>query len=223
MKHPQEEVELRQVEEEEKVEEEKVVEVVPPWRKRKEEELVEEEELEVEEEVVEEEEEEKVEEEKEVEVVPPWYKKRPRTPPRSRVVEVVPPWYKKLRPRTPPRSRVAEVDPKWREMPRTSSSAAAEEVEEEEEGEDWLWENLLEGQARVSPGRPSASISWKAKRDYASVAAKLEETKGAPLDERKKIFRVLQRDLHPDKNPEEPGAANIAFQMLMDEKMMYLA
>eukprot|EP00931_Biecheleriopsis_adriatica_P066606 TRINITY_DN40925_c0_g1_i1.p1 TRINITY_DN40925_c0_g1~~TRINITY_DN40925_c0_g1_i1.p1 ORF type:complete len:201 (+),score=58.66 TRINITY_DN40925_c0_g1_i1:812-1414(+) len=51
---------------------------------------------------------------------------------------------------------------------------------------------------------------------------KLEQTRGQPIAMRRKIFRDLQRQLHPDKNGRCSEAAKLAFQKLMDERGWYL-
>jgi len=55
-----------------------------------------------------------------------------------------------------------------------------------------------------------------------SVLEELERTKGEPLEARKRIFKELQRRLHPDKNLEYPEAAKLAFQRLMESRGSYL-
>merc|ERR1712125_178304 len=57
----------------------------------------------------------------------------------------------------------------------------------------------------------------------APVSLQLQQTQDKPLSERKRIFRELQRQLHPDKNVEEPEIAKLAFQRLMDFRLSYLA
>lgn len=52
----------------------------------------------------------------------------------------------------------------------------------------------------------------------------LDDTRSRPLEERKRIFKELQRTLHPDKNmatPEQEEAAKMAFQKLMEERAFY--
>lgn len=59
----------------------------------------------------------------------------------------------------------------------------------------------------------------------ADMLKDLETARNAPLPERKKVFRDLQRRLHPDKNmdsPEVAEAAKLAFQRLMEQKNSYL-
>mmetsp|Transcript_104190 Transcript_104190/g.185084 ORF Transcript_104190/g.185084 Transcript_104190/m.185084 type:complete len:890 (-) Transcript_104190:64-2733(-) len=56
-----------------------------------------------------------------------------------------------------------------------------------------------------------------------SVMKQLDDTKNSSQEERKKVFRELQRQLHPDKNLDNQEAANIAFQKLMERRGSYLA
>jgi len=51
----------------------------------------------------------------------------------------------------------------------------------------------------------------------------LEKSKNEPLENRKKIFKDLQRQLHPDKNMDQPETAKLAFQKLMEQRATYLA
>jgi hypothetical protein len=56
-----------------------------------------------------------------------------------------------------------------------------------------------------------------------STKKQLDQSRKEPLDTRKRIFRELQRQLHPDKNPDQQEAAKLAFQHLMDVKADYLS
>mmetsp|Transcript_56610 Transcript_56610/g.132832 ORF Transcript_56610/g.132832 Transcript_56610/m.132832 type:complete len:1004 (-) Transcript_56610:124-3135(-) len=51
----------------------------------------------------------------------------------------------------------------------------------------------------------------------------LEKSKHEPLETRKRIFKDLQRQLHPDKNMDQPETAKLAFQKLMEQRATYLA
>jgi len=51
----------------------------------------------------------------------------------------------------------------------------------------------------------------------------LEHARTQPLEERKKVFRDLQRQLHPDKNIDQADAAKLAFQRLMEQRASFLA
>jgi len=50
----------------------------------------------------------------------------------------------------------------------------------------------------------------------------LKETREEPLIERKRVFRELQRQLHPDKNVDCAEEAKLAFQELMQQRTAYL-
>lgn len=54
------------------------------------------------------------------------------------------------------------------------------------------------------------------------ILEQLESTRGEPLAVRRKIFRELQRQLHPDKNAECEEGAKLAFQTLMERRAFYL-
>lgn len=51
---------------------------------------------------------------------------------------------------------------------------------------------------------------------------RLDKTRQLPLDEKQRVFKELQRLLHPDKNPDRSDAAKLAFQQLMDQRKSYL-
>jgi len=55
------------------------------------------------------------------------------------------------------------------------------------------------------------------------MRARLEQTRNDPCAVRQRIFRELQRTLHPDKNLDRAEEAKQAFQQLMAEKAAYLA
>jgi DnaJ-class molecular chaperone len=50
----------------------------------------------------------------------------------------------------------------------------------------------------------------------------LELTREESLPERKRVFRKLQRELHPDKNVDCEEEAKLAFQELMLQRSCYL-
>jgi hypothetical protein len=52
---------------------------------------------------------------------------------------------------------------------------------------------------------------------------RLDDARSKPLDERKKVFKDLQRELHPDKNIDQAEAAKLAFQKLMEQREPFLA
>eukprot|EP00403_Amphidinium_massartii_P018746 CAMPEP_0178420620 /NCGR_PEP_ID=MMETSP0689_2-20121128/26227_1 /TAXON_ID=160604 /ORGANISM="Amphidinium massartii, Strain CS-259" /LENGTH=1043 /DNA_ID=CAMNT_0020042109 /DNA_START=1 /DNA_END=3132 /DNA_ORIENTATION=+ len=51
----------------------------------------------------------------------------------------------------------------------------------------------------------------------------LERNKNESLETRKRIFKDLQRQLHPDKNMDQPESAKLAFQKLMEQRATFLA
>lgn len=55
-----------------------------------------------------------------------------------------------------------------------------------------------------------------------SMQRRLQETQSQPLCDKKRIFRDLQRQLHPDKNVNCAAAAKFAFQELMLQRDTYL-
>lgn len=50
----------------------------------------------------------------------------------------------------------------------------------------------------------------------------LDRAKSKPIEERKKLFKDLQRQLHPDKNIGQADAAKSAFQKLMEQRCSFL-
>jgi hypothetical protein len=56
-----------------------------------------------------------------------------------------------------------------------------------------------------------------------SMLKQLEETRGETFAERKRVFRDLQRQLHPDKNTANEEEAKLAFQELMQQRTSYLS
>lgn len=71
------------------------------------------------------------------------------------------------------------------------------------------------------PGKPDAVRSQPESR-IVSMNRQLDETRMAPLTERKRVFRELQRQLHPDKNVDCEDDAKMAFQELMQLRAGYL-
>lgn len=57
----------------------------------------------------------------------------------------------------------------------------------------------------------------------AVMQQELNQTRAEPLAERKRVFRELQRHLHPDKNVDCAEAAKMAFQELMLQRGWYLS
>lgn len=54
------------------------------------------------------------------------------------------------------------------------------------------------------------------------ITAELEKAKEEPMETRKKVFKELQREYHPDKNPEDPEVAKVVFQFLMEQRGWFL-
>ncbi|CAK0876770.1 unnamed protein product, partial [Prorocentrum cordatum] len=78
------------------------------------------------------------------------------------------------------------------------------------------------GKARAPPSGGPASRRPVA-GTLAQAMEELDRTINEPLEARKKIFRELQRKLHPDKNPDQEDGAKFAFQKLMERRGVYLA
>lgn len=76
---------------------------------------------------------------------------------------------------------------------------------------------------RMAKERQQEAAEKKASSLMDSVMKQIDNTRSAPLEERKKVFKELQRQLHPDKNPQEQEAAKLAFQKLMENRNVYLA
>lgn len=71
------------------------------------------------------------------------------------------------------------------------------------------------------PGKPDAVRSQPESR-IVSMNRQLDETRMAPPAERKRVFRELQRQLHPDKNVDCEDDSKMAFQELMQLRAGYL-
>jgi hypothetical protein len=88
------------------------------------------------------------------------------------------------------------------------------------------WQTFLEffaaGKVRKAATAPLQQDNCQQETLVASMQRQLEETKGQPLAERKRVFRDLQRQLHPDKNIQSPEDAKLAFQELMLRRDVYL-
>eukprot|EP00747_Dinoflagellata_sp_TGD_P180383 gnl/TRDRNA2_/TRDRNA2_32754_c0_seq1.p1 gnl/TRDRNA2_/TRDRNA2_32754_c0~~gnl/TRDRNA2_/TRDRNA2_32754_c0_seq1.p1 ORF type:complete len:731 (-),score=111.06 gnl/TRDRNA2_/TRDRNA2_32754_c0_seq1:65-2086(-) len=78
------------------------------------------------------------------------------------------------------------------------------------------WMGLVRGQQK--PDDPDS----RAQSLIAGIAKELERTRTGSLDDRKKTFKDLQKKYHPDKNIDDPEAAKMAFQHLMDKRQEYL-
>lgn len=94
----------------------------------------------------------------------------------------------------------------------------------------WRW-----GNARVTPesesgpcGEEGADVQEDLVVEHSSddliaeIEDELDRSRGQPLQERRRIFRELQRRLHPDKNPTNQESSKFAFQYLMDSRQSYL-
>lgn len=82
----------------------------------------------------------------------------------------------------------------------------------------WFWPNSKPMEPPPQPPKPPPSADSL----IAAMTQQLQETHGQPLEERKRLFRELQRQLHPDKNVECEEAAKLAFQELMQQRASYL-
>jgi len=58
---------------------------------------------------------------------------------------------------------------------------------------------------------------------FADMKQKIDAARRESLDVRKKVFKELQRHLHPDKNLQNPEAAKLAFQALMELRGPFLS
>lgn len=88
--------------------------------------------------------------------------------------------------------------------------------------------------SRSAPGRLRwSTFPWgrgKTNKDVSTprislmdvLQTRLEQTRNDPFDVRQRIFRELQRELHPDKNLDRAEEAKTAFQQLMEQKASYL-
>lgn len=76
---------------------------------------------------------------------------------------------------------------------------------------------------RIAKERQQEAAEKKATSLMDSVMKQIDGTRNAPLEERKKVFKDLQRQLHPDKNPQDQEAAKLAFQKLMENRNVYLS
>lgn len=80
-----------------------------------------------------------------------------------------------------------------------------------------------ENAERIAKERQQEAAAKKATSLMDSVMKQIDGTRNAPLEERKKVFKDLQRQLHPDKNPQDQEAAKLAFQKLMENRNVYLS
>lgn len=99
-------------------------------------------------------------------------------------------------------------------------------------GRGWRW-----GSAKVAPecsskpgdeeptaqeGNSAATVNLPGDNLVSEIDEELDQARGLPQQERKKIFRELQRRIHPDKNLADQDAAKLAFQYLMDNRTSFL-
>jgi len=80
--------------------------------------------------------------------------------------------------------------------------------------EAWIASGLLAQRKDTNSKRAEALI--------AEIEDHLGNTQHATLKDRKKLFRGLQRRMHPDKNADLPEASKVAFQHLMERETAYL-
>ncbi|CAK9002954.1 unnamed protein product [Durusdinium trenchii] len=88
----------------------------------------------------------------------------------------------------------------------------------------WNWGSNLFGSSKVKP-LIEAQCEKTARRTQELIAeleAQMAKTRPLPLEERKRVFKDLQRRFHPDKNLLEEESATLAFQHLMDSRHTYL-
>jgi len=89
----------------------------------------------------------------------------------------------------------------------------------------WLWESAAavdQFRSAAAKEHKDADPAVRVAQLVEPVSLQLQQTQGKSLTERKRIFRELQRQLHPDKNTDEPEVAKLAFQRLMDHRAAYL-
>lgn len=89
----------------------------------------------------------------------------------------------------------------------------------------WNWGAGFFGSSKVKP-LVEVPRSERAARRTQELIAQLEKemakTQHQSLEERKRVFKDLQRRFHPDKNLLEEESATLAFQHLMDSRASYL-
>lgn len=67
------------------------------------------------------------------------------------------------------------------------------------------------------------SAKERAESMVENVHKQLHSTRSSSLEDRKKLFRDLQRQFHPDKQMEDQEAAKLVFQRLMEMRDVYLS
>lgn len=80
-----------------------------------------------------------------------------------------------------------------------------------------------ETEERAAREKMQKAAEHKASSLMDTVMKQIDRTRSSPLEERKKVFRDLQRQLHPDKNLHDQEAAKLAFQKLMESRDSYLS
>ncbi|CAJ1402730.1 unnamed protein product [Effrenium voratum] len=93
-------------------------------------------------------------------------------------------------------------------------------------GHSWNWGSGIFAGNKVKPlfqVPQAADLEAKRTRELiAQLEEEMQKTRVLPLEERKRVFKDLQRRFHPDKNPLEEQSATLAFQHLMDSRHSYL-
>ena len=88
----------------------------------------------------------------------------------------------------------------------------------------WNWGTGFFGSNKVKPlvEVPSETAARRTQELIAQLEEEMTKTRHHTLEERKKVFKDLQRRFHPDKNLSEEVSATLAFQHLMDSRSTYL-
>lgn len=113
------------------------------------------------------------------------------------------------------RGQSADTGHQWTPWP--GAKMSAEESREEKA------RKAKETAERLAKEKQQEAAEKKASSLMDRVMKQIDSTRDAPLEERKKVFKDLQRQLHPDKNPHDQEAAKLAFQKLMENRNIYLA
>lgn len=132
------------------------------------------------------------------------------------------------RPQAAPKPK-AQPKAQPKPQPQTKPSHASSRTQEEEKRTGWPWGSQKKTQPPTTGRHFQNQVpkekdpEKKAGSMVADVLRELEQTRAQPLEARKKVFKDLQRRLHPDKNLHCPEAAKLAFQQLMENRSSYLA
>eukprot|EP00930_Biecheleria_cincta_P085218 TRINITY_DN74626_c0_g1_i1.p1 TRINITY_DN74626_c0_g1~~TRINITY_DN74626_c0_g1_i1.p1 ORF type:complete len:475 (+),score=92.12 TRINITY_DN74626_c0_g1_i1:105-1529(+) len=99
-------------------------------------------------------------------------------------------------------------------------------------GRGWQWSNAKVAPEWTStPGDEEPDAAQEGARPIVNLLGdnllleideELDRSRGLSQQERKRIFRELQRRIHPDKNLADQDAAKLAFQYLMDNRTSFL-